>query len=110
MRRQTDAVSWQRNDPLLRLAIASKRLIQFRYDESPRVAEPHDYGIQNGSTRLLAYQLRGPVRLGKKVVGWRNFDVSRMDDCVVLEETFPGSRGRFHVEHLKWDILYARVS
>jgi len=70
-------------------AIASERLIQFRYDESPRVTEPHDYGIQHGSTRLfLAYQLRGPVRPGKKVVGWRNFDVSGMDDCVVLERRF----------------------
>ncbi len=100
----------ERNDPLLRLAIANKRLIQFRYNGSPRVAEPHDYGVQKGSTILLAYQLRGPARAERKVVDWRNFGVSRMEDCVVLEETFPGSRGRFHTKHLKWDILYARVS
>jgi predicted DNA-binding transcriptional regulator YafY len=105
----SELATLQRNDPLLRLAIADKRLLQFRYDSNPRVAEPHDYGIQGGSTRLQAYQLRGPARAGKNVVGWRNFQVSRMEDCVVLEQTFPGSRGRFHETHRKWDILYARV-
>ena len=67
-------------------------------------------GSQSRAVRLLAYQLRGPVRApGKDVRGWRLFDVSRIEDCVALEETFPGSRGRFHLHHLAWDVVYARV-
>src|SRR5439155_6202844 len=40
-------------DGQLRFAIANKRLIQFRYHGDRRVAEPHDYGIQNGTPKLL---------------------------------------------------------
>jgi len=111
VKRQSVVVPSQRNDEQLRLAIASKRLIQFRYNGSPRVAEPHDYGVQKGKVKLLAYQLRGPVRApGKDVTGWRLFDVSRIEECVAMEETFPGSRGQFHLNHLAWDVVYARVA
>jgi hypothetical protein len=106
---ESEPLTLKRNDPVLRFAIANKRLISFRYNRSPRVAEPHDYGVQNGRTRLLAYQLRGPTRTGRKIVDWRNFGVSEMENCEVLDETFRGSRGRSHVHHLKWDVLYARV-
>ena len=97
------------NDPLLRFAIANKRLIQFQYAGHSRIAEPHDYGVRNGVTRLQAYQLRGPARKSKDGVGWRDFHVAGIEDCAVLDETFPGSRGRSHVHHLEWDVLYARV-
>lgn len=110
LERPPELVPTQRNDEQLRLAIEGRRLIQFRYKGSLRLAEPHDYGVQKGTVKLLAYQLRGPVREGKDVTGWRLFFVSRIEECVALEETFPGSRGRFHVNHLAWDVLYARVA
>jgi hypothetical protein len=75
-----------------------------------RVAEPHDYGIQKGTERVLVYQLRAPVDLpGKSVKGWRLLEVSQIEDCVVLEEAFSGSRGPSHRNHLAWEVLYARV-
>ncbi len=46
-------------DGQLRFAIANKHLIQFRYHGDRRVAEPHDYGIQNGTPKVLVYQRRG---------------------------------------------------
>jgi len=110
LKRPPVVVPSHQNDEPLRLAIASKRVIQFRYNGSPRVAEPHDYGVQKGIVKLLAYQLRGPVRApGKDVTGWRLFHVSRIEECVVLEETFAGSRGQYHLNHLTWDVVYARV-
>jgi len=97
-------------DDQVRFAIGNKRLIQFRYDGSSRVAEPHDYGVQNGVLRLLAYQLRGPVRPKRSPVGWRLLDLSKLEALVVLDDTFPGSRGHEHHQRLVWDEVYARVA
>ncbi len=100
----------QSTDAQLRLAIANKRLIRFRYHGVPRVAEPHDYGVHNGITRLLVYQLRGPVRSARgNAIGWRLLDLSKLEDCVALDDTFPGSRGPAHRQHLVWEVLHARV-
>jgi hypothetical protein len=97
-------------DQRLRFAIGNKRLLEIRYHGRRRTAEPHDYGLQKGAERLLVYQLRAPVdRSGKSVRGWRLLDVSQIEDCVVLDEAFPGSRGDSHRQHLEWEVLYARV-
>jgi hypothetical protein len=97
-------------DEQLRFAIANKRLIQLRYHGHLRVAEPHDYGVQKGTTKLLIYQVRGPASAQRSDVrGWRLLEVSKIDGCLVLEETFPGSRGPSHQHHYVWDVVYARV-
>jgi len=97
-------------DELLRFAIEHKRLIGLRYKGCDRIAEPHDYGIQGGVTRLFVYQLAASVRRpGKDVVGWRCLDVEKIEACVILDETFPGSRGRDYPRHMNWDVVYARV-
>jgi hypothetical protein len=95
----------------LQSAIENKRLIKVRYHGSLRVAEPHDYGVHNGVEKLLVYQLRGTVRSPQRsTTGWRLLEVSKIEACVVLDETFPGSRGQQHRNHLKWEIVYARVA
>jgi hypothetical protein len=97
-------------DEQLRFAIANKRLIQVAYGGSLRVAEPHDYGVQKGVTRLLIYQLRSsnaPER--KAATGWRLLDAEKIETCQVLEETFSGSRGEGHQRHYAWEVVYARV-
>ena len=97
------------NEQLL-FAIAQKRLIQFTYSGGTRVAEPHDYGVQKGTERLLTYQLRRSGGLSRgSVTGWRLLDVAKIEHCVVLDQTFPGSRGQSHHQHYSWDVLYARV-
>ena len=98
-------------DEQLRFAIANKRLIQLGYSGSLRVAEPHDYGVRNGTTKLLIYQRHGSGGTQRKgVSGWRLLDVSKIDGCSVLEETFRGSRGGSHQHHYTWEVLYARVA
>ena len=92
-------------DRQIRAAIAGRRLIRFTYGSASRVAEPHDYGVQHGATRLLVYQLRSmPFSRG-----WRMLDVSKISGLVVLEETFAGSRRASHSHHFEWDALFARV-
>jgi hypothetical protein len=96
-------------DEQLRFAIAYKRLVQLSYHGRQRVAEPHDYGVQKGVTKLLIYQLQLSGTRSKDVTGWRLLDASKIEVYSVLEETFPGSRGQSHARHHLWDVLYARV-
>ena len=95
----------------LRYAIAHKHLIEISYHGSMRVAEPHDYGIHKGIERLLVFQLRDSVHAQNHgATGWRLLDISQIEECLVLEKNFPGSRGQLHQSHLLWDTVYARVS
>ena len=95
-------------DSQLRFAIANKRLLRFTYDGAARVAEPHDYGIQKGTLRLFAYQTRSIDEPSKKP-GWRWFDISKIAELVVLDQTFKGSRSEPNQHHHEWDIVYVRV-
>jgi hypothetical protein len=65
--------------------------------------------VQKGSAKLLVYQLRGEPAAGRRTTGWRLLEVSKIDDCAVLDDRFAGSRGPQHRNHLEWDVLYARV-
>jgi hypothetical protein len=96
-------------DTQLRFAIANKRLLRFTYDAAVRVAEPHDYGMRNGAVTLLAFQRDKAGRRSRDVRGWRWLDTSKIHDCVVLEQTFAGSRQAANQHHHQWDVLYARV-
>ena len=93
-------------DAELRFAIAHKRLLECTYDTRSRTAEPHDYGLLNGVAKLLVYQIRG----GRSPVpGWRLLEVSKIEQLLVLEKTFRGSRKQAHQHHYEWDTLFARV-
>lgn len=98
-------------DEQLRFAIANKRLIDLTYGDAARLVEAHDYGLQNGKPKLLVYQRRktgGAAR--RSDAGWRMLEVAKIDRCIVLEETFAGSRGTAHQHHYAWDVVYARVT
>jgi len=92
-------------------AINTRHQIAFIYQGKPRVVEPHDYGIKNGSPKLLVYQLRATdddPRSGAE--GWRLLDVSKIATCTVLEDSFPGSRAPSSRRHGTWDEVFARVA
>jgi predicted DNA-binding transcriptional regulator YafY len=94
----------------IRRAIADKNLIEIRYNAQTRVVEPHDFGVQNGVDRLLGYQLRSSrAPFDKKGVGWRLFDVRKIESIVILDMPFKGSRQTGNQEHYSWDKIYARV-
>lgn len=97
-------------DERIRFAIANRRLVDVRYGGTMRVAEPHDYGVQNGRERLLVFQLRAPARPGHTPTGWRLLDLVKIQELAVRADTFPGSRGQSHPAHYEWEEVYARVS
>ena len=96
-------------DERIRRAIAEKRLLEICYKRAVRLAEPHDYGVINGTERLLIFQLHGPDS-GKGSLGWRLLDVARIESCVVTDQVFAGSRGQSQQKHYEWETLYARVT
>ncbi|MGC4081971.1 MAG: hypothetical protein QM736_07655 [Vicinamibacterales bacterium] len=96
-------------DQRIRRAIADKRLLEIRYKGAMRLAEPHDYGVIDGTERLLIFQLRGPDS-GKGAIGWRLLDVAKIESCVATDRAFAGSRGHSHQQHYEWQTLYARVT
>ena len=95
-------------DRLLRRAIASRRLIQFEYEEYLRIAEPHDYGAIGGEQQLLVYQIGGESRSGK-LPDWRLMRVAAMKKPRILRNGFAGGRSVPSGRHKKWDRLLARV-
>ena len=97
-------------DESLRQAIAEKKLIEIRYKGDTRVVEPHDYGHHKGADRLLGYQLRmARAPFASEAIGWRLFDVPRIESLVILDMPFKGSRVQSAQDHHVWDNLYARV-
>ena len=93
----------------IRLAIANKRVVEVGYQGRVRVAEPHDFGRHKGIDRLLVYQLGSASSIGSEVMGWRLFDVARIESIEVLDTSFKGSRRESGQQHHDWDIIYARV-
>lgn len=97
-------------DALIREAIAGRQLVELRYSNRVRVAEPHDYGVLNGVARLNVFQLRATAaQAGKSERGWRLLDVDKISGLRVLPDIFPGSRGSEHQKHHAWDEVFARV-
>ena len=94
-------------DSSLRFAIANKRLIAFFYNSKWRVAEPHDYGVKNGTAKLLVYQVRGKSTSG--VRGWKLLDISKIHQLAILEDSFRGTRVRPEQHHMRWDEVFVRV-
>ena len=95
-------------DRAIRKAIREKRLIEFSLHGLMRIAEPHDYGLRNGSDQLLAYQVGGKSRSGG-LPNWRWVKVAEMSEVKLLKATFEGNREAPSGKHSGWDELYLRV-
>lgn len=96
-------------DRLIRTAIAQRRLIQFQLGGLLRIAEPHDYGIMNGTPRLFVFQVGGESRSGP-IPDWRLVTLADASGFELLERTFSGSRPTPSGKHQRWDRLLASVS
>jgi hypothetical protein len=94
-------------NPLLWTAIEQKRLIQLRYKDRDRIVEPHDYGVQKGSVKLLGYQIGGSS--SHKLPNWRWMEEDLISDIRLLNRTFPGGRKIPSGKHHQWDKLFIRV-
>lgn len=89
-------------------AIENKRLIEFYYNNLPRIIEAHVYGITNGMKQVLGYQTEGQSSKGG-LPDWRRFDLAEMSDLVILAQTFPGRRPVPSGRHSVWDMRIAVV-
>ena len=87
----------------------ANRLIQFQLDGLLRIAEPHDYGIMNGSLRLFVYQVGGGSRSGR-IPDWRLVTLAEASGFELLERTFSGPHPTRSGKHQHWDRLFASVS
>ena len=94
-------------DELLRVAIEQKRLIRLIYKEKPRIVEPHDYGVHNGSVKLLGYQVGGAS--SGPLPNWRWMEVNLISDVGLLNRNFPGGRPSPSGKHHQWDQIFIRV-
>ena len=69
-------------------AIQSKKMIQFNYEDSTRVAEPYCYGESKAGNEVLrAFQIKGHSKSGNPV-GWKLFRSSKMENIMVTDEYF----------------------
>src|SRR5580765_8158239 len=93
---------------LILRAIRYRHLIRLRYGGKDRIVEPHDYGIQNGVVRLLAYEVGGTST--GRLPNWRWFDINQMSDLQLLDEGFAGGRSVPSGKHHTWDQLFLRVA
>lgn len=96
-------------DEQLRRAIAELRLIAFSYGGCERLAEPHDYGVIDGETRLFFFQVGGASSSGR-ALGWRWAVVAKISGLRLLDERFSGPRPVPSGRHQRWDKLLASVS
>jgi hypothetical protein len=100
----------QQLDRALRTAIANRRLLGFEYKGSERIAEPHDYGIQNGEVRLLRWQVGGKSK--GPLPGWRLVDVDGIRGWRCSTEPLPETETfRTRISHgTKFSFAWRRLS
>jgi hypothetical protein len=96
-----------RTDELLRAAIDQRRLVEPIYKDNRRIVEPHDYGVHNGSIKLLGYQIGGSS--SGRLPNWRWIEANLISDVRLLKQTFAGGRPNRSGKHHQWDQLFIRV-
>jgi len=93
---------------LIFFAIKNKRLIRFRYQNCLRIAEPHDYGMMNGTRTVFVYQVGGQSKT-KSLPGWKHMKECEIRKLEVLDERFAGQRPAPSGQNKKWDKVFIRV-
>jgi len=88
-------------------AIEEVRLIRLVYHQNPRILEPHDHGILNGSVQLLGYQVEGSS--SRPLPNWILMKANEITELTLLEQTFSGGRPTPSGNHVQWDRLFIRV-
>ena len=79
-------------------AIKSRRKVELNYKgEGYRLVCPHALYISStGKTLVDSYQLSGYSTHAEQIPGWRPFDVSKIIEVRVLDETFEIAPGYNH--------------
>lgn len=94
---------------LLSAAIENRQLVTFVYGGYNRGVEPFTLGrLRNGTMSLSGYQITGRSRSGG-IPDWRLFDVAKMSQLEVHEETFVGSRPGYNPRDKRMSRIIATV-
>lgn len=89
-------------------AIENQNIIEFYYEGKLRVVEPHCYGKTTaGNEGLRAYQIDGYSSSGK--MGWKMYDLSKVDGIIVSDETFDGPRAGYNPGDKGMSHIYAEL-
>jgi predicted DNA-binding transcriptional regulator YafY len=95
-------------EPLIRRALAERRLLEFTYHDHVRRVEPHALGrLTDGDVVLLAWQVAGGSR-SEPPPGWRNFLLTDIEGLELLVETFT-PRPDYRPEKTKLRVILAEV-
>lgn len=77
-------------------AINLNRVLRFQYGGGYREVEPYCHGVSTAGNEVLrAYQLRGHSKSGEHY-GWKLFKVDEMNDLILTNEYFTGSRAEYN--------------
>ena|SRR5881397_850605 len=95
-------------DSTIRAAISTKTIIEFEYDGYHRIAEPHVYGLKNGMSQLLVYQIEGQSSSGG-LPQWRRFEIAKMSSLSMTSRNFLGRRPYPSGKHQDFDTVWLVV-
>lgn len=89
---------------LLTVAIAERRLVEFRYKFQLRVAEPHLLGYdKDGDLTLSAWQTSGPKP------GFRDFHIAKLSGLRATERHFERARKGYNPNDSTMSRILARL-
>jgi hypothetical protein len=81
---------------LICLAIQERRLIDFSYAGGFRKVEPYVHGTSEQANEVLSgFQVAGHSASGRSI-GWKMFEVEKMEHLTILPETFAVSRSDYN--------------
>jgi predicted DNA-binding transcriptional regulator YafY len=91
-------------------AISKKRVIKFYYEGLERIVQPHVYGKNKttGKEFLRGYQVGGYSSSGK-IPGWRLFDVSKISEIELTDETFDNPAPGYNRNDPQISHIYCRI-
>lgn len=95
---------------LLLRAIRERRLLMFAYRDTFRVVEAHRYGEAGNGNRLLSAWLRAGYSRTTPEGGWRNFQLSDIENPQLLDETFAGPREGYAAHDRAMATVFAELA
>lgn len=93
---------------IIETAIKSRHLIEFTYENLPRVVEPFLTGISTaGNLSLSGYQVAGES--GSGLPNWKLFTIAKISNLTVKTETFNGVRERYNPQDKRMIKIFVRI-
>jgi len=90
-------------------AISKRAKMKVWYNGGTRIIEPHCHGVSTaGNEVLAAFQTSGHSNSGKPFE-WKFFDVSKMQQVEILNETFKDNRPLYNPNDKRMTSIHCHV-